>query len=147
MPVDNEWIYDGKPFTPADVPEGAYSFVYLISSKDGSSKYIGKKLFWFKGKKTITLKNGKKRRKTILKESDWTSYYGSSEQFTEEVNRLGADSYDREILHICNSKAEASYMEAYEQFRRGVLFDPCYANRWIMVRVRAEHLKKMTPPR
>jgi hypothetical protein len=80
--------------------------------------------------------------KRVLVESDWRDYYGSSAQFCSEVARNGKDKYVREILHLCKSKGEASYLEAHEQFKHNVLLDDSYSNAWIMVRVRKEHLKK-----
>lgn len=133
------WVFLDKEFDM--VPEGYYSFVYLIVNRVTGNRYIGKKLFWFKGKKKVLMKNGKKKSKKCLVESDWKDYFGSSEQFNKDLEQYGKENFDRIILHLCRSKAEASYLEAHEQFSRGVLLDESYANQWIMVRVRKEHIK------
>jgi len=49
--------------------------------------------------------------------------------------------WDREILHLCQSKGECGYLEAKEQFIRGVMETDDYYNSWIMVRVRKSHIK------
>lgn len=134
------WVFLDKEFDM--VPEGYYSFVYLIVNKVTGNRYIGKKLFWFKGKKKVLLKNGKKKSKKCLVESDWKDYFGSSEQFNKDLEQYGKENFDRIILHLCRSKAEASYLEAHEQFLHGVLLSDLYSNGWIMVRVRKDHLVK-----
>jgi hypothetical protein len=54
---------------------------------------------------------------------------------------LGHESFTREILHLCQSKGECGYLEAKEQFIRGVMETDDYYNSWIMVRVRKSHIK------
>ena len=101
--------------------------------------YIGKKLAKFSKTtyKIVKLKNGTKKRKKIRGkvESDWQSYYGSSENLNIDVALLGEDKFKREILYYCKSKAECSYLEAKEQFDRKVLETTDYYNGHISVRV------------
>lgn len=137
-----QWIHKGEPYNPETLPDDLISFVYIIENIDTGQKYIGKKGFLSATRKTVTLKNGKKKKKRVFVESDWRNYYGSSADFTAEVEKNGKDRYRREILHLCNSKSLASYLEAHEQFQRRVLFDDSYSNRWIMVRVRKAQLPK-----
>lgn len=134
------WVFLGKDFV--ELPENYYAFVYEITNTQTGKKYIGKKLFFFRGKKKVTLKNGKKKTKKCLVESDWRTYFGSSSALDQDVSNMGKDLFIRRILHLCRSKSEASYLEAYEQFRNHVLLDDAYHNGWIMVRVRKEHLVK-----
>ena len=54
---------------------------------------------------------------------------------------LGLDNFSREIIHLCQSKGECGYLEAKEQFIRGVMESDDYYNSWIMVRVRKSHIK------
>jgi hypothetical protein len=101
-----------------------------------NKKYIGKKLFY--SAKTKQVKGKKKR---IKVNSDWQSYYGSSDELKKDVLQLGHDNFVREILHLCRSKGECNYLEAKEQFVRGVMESDDYYNTWIMVRVRKSHIK------
>jgi hypothetical protein len=137
------WIYESHPIT--EIPEEYVGFVYIITNNITGRKYIGKKLSKFR-KTTYRierLKNGKKRRKKIRGkiESDWQTYYGSSPELTRDVEALGTENFTREILYYCKSKAECSYIEAREQFRRRVLESDEYYNGHIQVRVHGSHIK------
>ena len=91
----------------------------------------------------VTLKNGTKKRKKIKSkiDSDWLDYYGSSEELNKDIQSLGKESFTREILFFCKSKAECSYIEAREQFARKVLESDAYYNGQISVRVHGSHIK------
>jgi hypothetical protein len=110
--------------------------VYLITNQTNGKKYIGKKLFYFAKTKQV---QGKKKK--IKVSSDWPTYYGSSDVLVKDVKELGEENFTREILHLCKSKGECSYLEAKEQFIRGVMETDDYYNTWIMVRVRKSHIK------
>ena len=128
-----------------ELPEDCVGFVYLITNKVTSRKYIGKKLAKFAktNYKTVTLKNGTKKKKKVRSkvDSDWLEYYGSSEELNKDVALLGKESFSREILFYCKSKAECSYVEAREQFGRKVLESDDYYNGQISVRVHGSHIK------
>ena len=108
--------------------------------------YIGKKLAKFSRtkQKTVTLKNGKKKKKKIRTkiDSDWQEYYGSNIELNKDVETLGKENFHREILYYCKSKAETSYIEAREQFSRKVLESDQYYNGHIQVRVHGSHIIK-----
>ena len=129
------WQYDNKDFTD-DLIGDNYGFVYLITNQTNGKKYIGKKLFYFAKTKQV---QGKKKK--IKVSSDWPTYYGSSDTLVKDVKELGEENFTREILHLCKSKGECSYLEAKEQFIRGVMETDDYYNTWIMVRVRKSHIK------
>ena len=128
-----------------ELPEDCVGFVYLITNKVTSRKYIGKKLAKFAktSYKTVTLKNGTKKKKKVRSkvDSDWLEYYGSSEDLNKDVTLLGKEAFSREILFYCKSKAECSYVEAREQFGRKVLESDDYYNGQISVRVHGSHIK------
>jgi hypothetical protein len=128
-----------------ELPEDCVGFVYLITNKANSRMYIGKKLAKFAKTtyKTITQKNGVKKKKKIRSkvDSDWIEYYGSSIELNKDVEALGKDNFTREILFYCKSKAECSYVEAREQFGRKVLESDEYYNGQISVRVHGSHIK------
>jgi hypothetical protein len=68
-------------------------------------------------------------------------YYGSSIELSKDVESLGVDSFTREILYYCKSKAECSYIEAREQFSRRVLESDEYYNGQISCRIHKSHIK------
>jgi len=120
-------------------------FVYLITNKLSGKKYIGKKLAKFSKTtyRTVKLKNGNKKKKKIRSkiDSDWQTYYGSNIELNQDIERLGAENFQREILFYCQSKAECSYIEAREQFRHQVLESDNWYNGHIQVRVHGSHVK------
>jgi hypothetical protein len=130
------WIYDSKDFTE-DLIGDNYGFVYQITNLTNNRKYIGKKFFY--SSKTKQVKGKKKKYKV---QSDWQTYYGSSDSLMKDVLALGHENFSREILHLCRSKGECGYLEAKEQFVRGVMESEDYYNTWIMVRVRKSHIKE-----
>ena len=131
----NTWLYDDKPIDPQDV-ENYIGFVYIITNLLDDKKYIGKKLLKFK--KTKRLKGKKKK---ILVESDWQSYYGSNDVLKNDVKRHGENNFKREVIRFCKNKSELTYFELKEQIIHGALESDKYYNSWIFVRVRKEHLK------
>jgi len=138
------WFYQGQIVT--ELPETCVGFIYLITNTISGRMYIGKKLAKFSKTKykTVKLKNGKKKRKKIKGtiESDWQTYYGSSDELNRDIEKLGKENFQREILHYCNSKAQTSYLEAKEQFDRRVLESTEYYNGHIRVRVHGSHILK-----
>lgn len=129
------WIYNTGEFTENQIGNN-YGFVYIITNLKTGKKYIGKKFFY--SSKTKQVKGKKKRFKVS---SDWQTYYGSNEELKKDVIIYGKEFFERRILHLCQSKGAAGYLEAKEQFTNGVLEGDDYYNTWIMVRVRKSHLK------
>ena len=132
------WTYQGNEITI--LPEDCEGFVYEITNITNGRKYIGKKLARFKRSRPPLKGNRNKRRYKV--NSDWQDYYGSSDDLTIDVNRLGKDKFTREILFYCKSKAELSYVEAREQFARKVLESDDYYNGHIRVRVHGKGILK-----
>jgi hypothetical protein len=136
------WTYNNQ--LVETLPEDCVGFVYLITNTTNNRMYIGKKLAKFSKttQKTVKLKNGSKKKKKIRTkvDSDWRDYYGSSPELTRDVELLGTDKFQREILYYCKSKAECSYIEAREQFTRKVLESKDYYNGHIQVRVHGSHI-------
>lgn len=130
------WLFNDELFDETKI-EDNYGFVYEITNLETNRKYIGKKLFYFSKTKQV---KGKKKR--IKVSSDWQTYYGSNEELQKDVKSLGEDKFKREILHLCKSKGECSYLEAKEQFVNLVLEKDDYYNSWIMIRIRKTHIKE-----
>ena len=139
--MNKGWSYEGKPFDPDyEALQGWQCFVYIITDDTGRS-YIGVKQFH--RKVTRPPLKGKKNKRRSIAESDWKTYVGSSLALQEKVETAGTGALQRrEILHLCRTKGDGSYMEAREQFERGVLLSDKYYNGIINLRTSATHLSK-----
>lgn len=134
------WYYNGKEFTSEMI--GDYvGFVYVITDLSNNKKYVGKKLF--KSKRRLPPLKGKTRKRTVVKESDWQDYFGSSDLVKTLVEEHGRDNFHREILHLCASKGELSYLELKEQMNREVLLNDDYYNGIIQVKIHRSHIKNL----
>mgnify|MGYP001227838575 CR=1 FL=1 len=132
------WEFQGQHIK--ELPSEVIGFVYEITNTTNGRKYIGKKLARFKRSRPPL--KGRKNKRRYKVDSDWQDYYGSSDELTIDVNRLGKDKFKREILFYCHSKAELSYVEAREQFARKVLESNDYYNGHIRVRVHGKGILK-----
>ena len=132
------WYYKDKLIT--ELPEDCEAFVYLITNLTNDKKYVGKKLAKFKTTKPPL--KGRKNKRRGYKESDWRTYWGSSDHLNADVIELGEDKFRREILYYCPSRGVASYLEAREQFERRVLETDDYYNGIINVRVGGSKILK-----
>jgi len=131
MKTGTNWTYKGK--VVEELPKDCEAFVYLITNIITHQKYVGKKLAKFKTTKKPL--KGRKNKRRGTKESDWKTYWGSSEQLQDDVLKLGEHRFTREILYYCPSRGVASYIEAQEQFDRKVLETDDYYNGIINVRI------------
>lgn len=131
------WLYYGEPVNE-DSLNDFIGFVYIITNLDSGRQYIGKKLLKFKRTKTV-----KGKKKKILVDSDWKTYWGSNKVLIEEVQSLGQDKYIREIVRLCKSKGELNYFEAKYQFTMGALESERFYNEWASFKIHKAHLKKV----
>lgn len=90
--------------------------------------YIGKKLT-------------KHRVNKKIRESDWRTYYGSSEQLLTDLKEMGDEVFNREILYLCKGKSVCSYVEMREQILRDVLLRDDYYNQFIGGKIHARNIK------
>ena len=134
------WYYKDKKIT--ELPDDCEAFVYLITNLTNDMKYVGKKLAKFKTTKPPL--KGRKNKRRGTKESDWKTYWGSSDHLNNDVIELGEDNFRREILYFCPTRGVASYLEAREQFERRVLETDDYYNGIINVRVGGSKILKET---
>ena len=127
-----QWIYEDKVFTEDMIPEDAIGFVYEMSTVLNGKmiKYIGKKNFYSNvktklGKKTMPTDKRKKNYKRV-KRFTYQKYFSSN----EVLKNIKKKDYPikREIICICNSKLQLSYMEARQQFLCDVLTSEEYLN-------------------
>lgn len=141
----SNWLFEGAEVTEID--QKYAGFIYIITQISTGMRYIGKKKSFFRktALKTVTLKNGTKKKKKIrtLVPSDWPSYYGSSDTLKAEIEKCGVEDFSREIIKFCTTEAELSYHEAKVQFDTDCLLHPDrFFNSWIMVRCRRSNLIK-----
>ena len=132
-----KWLYNSRSLEEVDL-EPYVGFVYMITNVSNGKKYIGKKLF--KNRKIQQVKGKKKR---ILVNSNWKDYWGSNKPLQEDVELLGQERFQREVLMLCKGKGECNYFEALYQFQHRVLESPLWYNDHIWVRVHRSHLKKL----
>lgn len=132
------WLYEGKEFTSEMIDE-CVGFVYLITDLSNQKKYIGKKLFVSTNR--LPPLKGKTRKRVVRKESDWKKYFGSSEEIKSLVESAGEENFKREILHLCKTKGEMSYMEAKLQFQYDVLLRDDFYNEFIGCKIHAKSVK------
>ena len=130
------WHYNGKLFDTT--PEEFQGFVYELTEIRSNKKYIGKKNFW--KPKTLPITKTRKRRVRTRTESDWRTYFGSSNEVRKIVEQRGSDTFKREILRLCKTKGEMSYYEAKLQFDNDVLFRDDYYNEFIGCKIHSKHL-------
>jgi hypothetical protein len=128
------WFYKNQEFTDEEIGD-AFGFVYCITNLTNNRKYIGKKLFSKAGRKQV-----KGKIKKIRKPSDWLSYYGSNDELKKDVANLGAENFKREIIYLCQSRSECSYLETYEIFIRDALLREEYYNTWVTCKIHKAHV-------
>lgn len=130
------WIYQNKVIENiSQLPEGTHAFIYKVTRNSDGKFYVGKKNMYFERSKPLTKKEleehvgkGKKpKKKKVITESDWKSYYGSEPTLKLDVKNMGESAFSREILHICTHKKQATYQELRYQILNGCLeSDNCY---------------------
>ncbi len=130
------WTYNNVTFE--DTPEEYQGFVYQLTQVHSNKKYIGKKNFW--KPKTLPITKTRKNRVRTRTESDWRTYFGSSNEVRNLVEQHGQNQFKREILKLCKTKGEMSYYETKLQFDNDVLFRDDYFNNFIGCRIHAKHL-------
>jgi hypothetical protein len=129
---ENPWIYNGNPFTSADI-EDYFGFVYLIENNLNGKKYIGRKYLW-----SFRTPKGKKRK--VKSESDWKNYYGSCPELKEDIIKFGRQNFSRSILSLHKTKGKTNFEETRRLFTHNVLTEsldngePAYYNSNILNR-------------
>lgn len=108
---------------PADLKD-YFAFVYIIRCKSTNEWYLGKKHLW-------TVKKGK-----IVKESDWKDYWSSSKELQDMVAKNGEADFEREIIKVCVSPGEATWIELEELILRRAMYDPLCLNKNVMMTLR-----------
>ena len=104
------WIYNNNEIDSLDkIPANSYGFVYEITHIPSGEKYIGKKVLQFN--KTLPPLKGEKKKRKVVKESDWKTYYGSHTKFKQLIKEGKKEEFKREILMFVPSKKLLTYYE------------------------------------
>jgi len=116
-----EWIYSGANFDT--IPKNKFGFIYEITLASGK-KYIGKKSFY----SFINLPplKGKKRRRKVIKISNWKKYLGSSKEIPTNDKVVS-----KKILELANSKYHLSFLEEKYLFEVSACINKNYYNKTI----------------
>ena len=137
---DYPWIYNGVEFESEDIGS-YYGFIYRITNKINGHDYIGRKYFTTI-KKRPPLKGKKNKRREVV-ETDWKTYWGSSPRLQQDVETLGKENFSREIIHLCSSRGETNYLEAYYQFKEDVLLRENNYNGRIQIKLGKNSVKDL----
>jgi len=129
------WTYNGEEMSSIELlPKNAYSFIYLITRVSDGRYYVGRKNLYSERTKALTKKELTEqtdkrlsKKKKVVTESDWKTYYGSEPTLKEDVKVLGKEAFTRQIIHICTHKKQTTYQELRHQILLECLeSDNCY---------------------
>ncbi len=127
------WYFKDKQFTPEQVTDKMFGFVYMITELESGKMYIGQKQFWSKKPKTT-----KGVKKMVKCTSDWQAYMSSSEY----LMKLETSQVKRQILYITMSKGQSNYVETMLQMDFRVLQNPdIWLNKIMNFRCHHTHVK------
>lgn len=117
------WIYEGNPIESIeDMPEGTFGFVYEVTHIPTGKRYVGKKQLMMN--RTLPPLKGQKRKRKVIKEGDWKTYYGSQSEIKSLLKEGSELDFSRIILNFVPSKKLLTYYETKYLFERGVLEKP-----------------------
>lgn len=114
------WLHKGKEISSLEqMPENTFGFIYEITHIPTGRKYIGKKVLQFH--RTLPPLKGQKRKRKVITESDWMTYYGSNKDVKALIKERGSEEFTREILDFVPSKKLLTYYECKYLFIKEVL--------------------------
>lgn len=131
------WTYQGEPFDPEEANK-FFGMVYIIKNLDNNRQYIGRKCFTAAGRKTV-----KGKIKKIRKDSDWLTYYGSSDELKADIERLGKDKFTREIVKLVKTRGELAYWETKYIIDAEAILRSSYYNSWFSAKIHSGHVKSL----
>jgi hypothetical protein len=114
------WLYKGKEINElSDMPEPQpFGFIYEVTHLPTGRKYLGKKQLISVqnkplGKKELAALTDKRasKKKKVIKESDWKTYYGSHQEIKSLIKEGKQSKFSREILIFVPSKKLLTYYE------------------------------------
>ena len=121
------WLYKNKVVESIqDMPQGTYGFIYEVIHNPTGRKYLGKKVLQFN--RTLPPLKGMKRKRKVVKESDWKTYYGSHTEIKGLIKEGKQEEFSREILQYVPTKKLLTYFECKYLFIKEVLEHNEYIN-------------------
>ena len=121
------WLYKKEVIKSIEqMPQDTFGFVYEVTYIPTNEKYLGKKVLFFN--RTLPPLKGTKRKRKIVKESDWQTYYGSHTKIKQLLSEGKQEDFIREIIEFAFNKKHLTYLETKYQFSNNVLENTEYIN-------------------
>ncbi len=121
------WLYKEEVIDSIEkMPKNTFGFIYEVCYIPTNEKYLGKKVLQF-NKKLPPLKGFKRKRKVVV-ESDWQTYYGSHQKIKNLLKEGKQDNFRRTILEFAFNKKNLTYLETKYLFSNHVLENTEYIN-------------------
>lgn len=121
------WLYNGEVIESIEqMPQNTFGFIYQATYLPTNEKYLGKKVLFFN--RTLPPLKGTKRKRKVVKESDWQTYYGSHEKIKILLKENKQSKFQREILEFAFNKKHLTYLETKYLFCNNVLENEEYIN-------------------
>jgi len=121
------WLYNrGVIESIEQMPQNTFGFIYQATYLPTNEKYLGKKVLYFN--RTLPPLKGTKRKRKVVKESDWQTYYGSHEKIKTLLKENKQSEFQREILEFAFNKKHLTYLETKYLFCNNVLENEEYIN-------------------
>jgi len=121
------WLYNNKVIKGIEqMPKNTFGFIYEATYIPTREKYLGKKVLFFN--RTLPPLKGAKRKRKVIKESDWQTYYGSHTKIKQLLSEGKQEYFSREILEFAFNKKHLTYLETKYQFSNNVLENTEYIN-------------------
>lgn len=127
------WFYQGKEIKSInDCEPDALGFIYEITNLSNNKKYLGRKTIR-KPNYTSGVNKGKSKGNYVF-----TTYCGSSKSLLEDIK--SGNTYKKEIIRWCYSKAELTYYESQAIYCSDSLIREDFYNFWCKSTVYSRHL-------
>tara|TARA_B100001093_G_scaffold492560_1_gene533801 strand:- start:85 stop:504 length:420 start_codon:yes stop_codon:yes gene_type:complete len=121
------WLYNNEVIKGIEqMPKNTFGFIYEATYIPTREKYLGKKVLFFN--RTLPPLKGAKRKRKVIKESDWQTYYGSHTKIKQLLSEGKQEYFSREILEFAFNKKHLTYLETKYQFSNNVLENTEYIN-------------------
>jgi len=121
------WLYNNEVIEGIEqMPKNTFGFIYEATYIPTREKYLGKKVLFFN--RTLPPLKGSKRKRKVIKESDWQTYYGSHTKIKQLLSEGKQEYFSREILEFAFNKKHLTYLETKYQFSNNVLENTEYIN-------------------